>query len=279
MGKNLIIKGANFSAVAIEQIIPAGVPVIYISVGGNVTITATDSIHIYYTIDGTIPNKNSNIYSGQFTIQSGTIVKAVAESEYGILSNVSTKEYNSTFETIWYTQVETMLDVTSGGSCSVQGNAAQYKGFGTLPNNSNGLLDKPINKIKSYITTNYTSYGDNHILIPNTQFGIYHTTTSDGYGSSCDLLTTFTLTQTDIENGYVECSWNTPITLTSENAEFIGIGYYETPSGETDAGTAIPAITKTYTDGYFGYPITSASELITQTNKLALINYGYEYLV
>lgn len=101
MGKILIIKGADFSDVAVGQITPptpptpTNAPVITISTSGTVTISASGAIAIYYTTDGSNPTKNSTRYTTTFNVSNGTTVKAIAESASGSTSGVSSKTYIS----------------------------------------------------------------------------------------------------------------------------------------------------------------------------------------
>jgi CotH protein/lamin tail-like protein/chitobiase/beta-hexosaminidase-like protein/type IX secretion system substrate protein/fibronectin type III domain protein len=59
-------------------------PVIAPSAGyyaGSVTISISDDdpdVNIYYTTDGTVPDNNSILYSGSFTLNSSAVVKAIA---------------------------------------------------------------------------------------------------------------------------------------------------------------------------------------------------------
>lgn len=93
MGKALIIKNADFSSVAIDNIIIGPSPIIIINTTGSVTITCPGAVHIYYTINGDTPTKNSTVYTTAFDVTSGTTVKAIAEFLDGTLSFVSSKEY------------------------------------------------------------------------------------------------------------------------------------------------------------------------------------------
>lgn len=98
MGKSLIIKDVDFSAVAVEQITPptpTNAPTIIISTSGMVTISASGATAIYYTTDGSIPTKNSTRYTATFNVSNGTTVKAIAESASGSTSGVSSKTYIS----------------------------------------------------------------------------------------------------------------------------------------------------------------------------------------
>lgn len=98
MGKSLIIKGADFSAVAVGQVTPptpTNAPVITISTSGTVTISASGATAIYYTTDGSNPTKNSNRYTTTFRVSNGTTVKAIAEFASGSTSGVSSETYIS----------------------------------------------------------------------------------------------------------------------------------------------------------------------------------------
>lgn len=100
MGKVLIIKGADFSQVALD-VVPIDGPTISISSAGSVTITDEDAIAIYYTINGTTPTVNSTQYNSAFTVLGGTTVKAISQYAGGSTSQVVSKRYNST-ETLLY---------------------------------------------------------------------------------------------------------------------------------------------------------------------------------
>lgn len=98
MGKILIIKDADFSAVAVGQITPPtpiNAPVITISTSGMVTISASGAIAIYYTTNGSNPTKNSTTYTAPFRVSNGTTVKAIAEFSSGSTSGVSSETYVS----------------------------------------------------------------------------------------------------------------------------------------------------------------------------------------
>ena len=96
MGKILIIKGADFSQVAVDTVtlLEKGVNII-ISYSGIVTIVDDVEGTIYYTIDGTTPSSNSTKYVGPFTVIEGTTVKAISIYPGGDTSDIVSKTYNS----------------------------------------------------------------------------------------------------------------------------------------------------------------------------------------
>ncbi len=71
-------------------------PVITID-NGNVTITCTtDGATIYYTTDGSDPTTSSTVYSGTFTVPSGTNVKAIAVKSGCTDSGIASQTYTAT---------------------------------------------------------------------------------------------------------------------------------------------------------------------------------------
>lgn len=93
MGKILIIKDADFSQVAVGKVTPLGTPVITITSDGSVTIVCERAMNIYYTTDGSTPTTSSNKYTTEFSVSSGTTVKAIAEFENGSISAVASKTF------------------------------------------------------------------------------------------------------------------------------------------------------------------------------------------
>lgn len=92
MGKSLIIKGADFHLVALDQIIISNAPVISITSSGSVSITCDNASAIYYTTDGSTPTSSSTQYTSAFVVQNGTTVKAVGVVD-GELTAITTKTY------------------------------------------------------------------------------------------------------------------------------------------------------------------------------------------
>ena len=63
----------------------------------QVTITcATNGASVYYTTDGNDPTSSSTLYQGPFTISESVTVKAIAYSEGGVPSTITTKEFVKT---------------------------------------------------------------------------------------------------------------------------------------------------------------------------------------
>lgn len=97
MGKALIIKGANFSQVAVDTIdIVVEAPTISITIAGVVSITGGMG-DIYYTTDGSAPTNQSTKYIGSFNVQPNTTVKAVCYFG-GNYSDVISQLYDGTLQ-------------------------------------------------------------------------------------------------------------------------------------------------------------------------------------
>lgn len=141
----------------------------------------------------------------------------------------------------WYTDVSQLIDVTSeGGYTGVQRKIATYRGYGTRPSQSNGLLNVPINLIKVYIptgtTTEITSERD---LEVGDTYAVYHIQTDGTKGISYDLLTEFQLTQQMLYNKYLIIELPQQVTLLNQN-EFISIGKEESEFHDDNTTESVP---------------------------------------
>ncbi|WP_281560399.1 chitobiase/beta-hexosaminidase C-terminal domain-containing protein [Thalassomonas sp. RHCl1] len=66
-------------------------------VSGSVGITLSSGSageQIFYTLDGSTPTENSTLYNGVITSESDVTVKAVAQSNGGVLSDIAVKSYD-----------------------------------------------------------------------------------------------------------------------------------------------------------------------------------------
>lgn len=136
MGKALIIKGANFSQVAVDTIdIAVGQPAISISILGQVAITSPNGEDVYYTTDGTTPTSASTKYTGAFSVQSGTTVKAVCYFG-GNYSEVASQLYDGTLQapTISITN-KGVVTITATDNASIR-----YTTDGSDPTSSTGTV-------------------------------------------------------------------------------------------------------------------------------------------
>lgn len=136
MGKALIIKGADFSQVAVGTIdIAVGQPTISIDLFGNVTIASPNGEDIYYTTDGTTPTSASTKYTGAFSVQNGTTVKAVCYFG-GNYSEVASQLYDGTLQapTISITN-KGVVTITATDNASIR-----YTTDGSTPTSSTGTV-------------------------------------------------------------------------------------------------------------------------------------------
>lgn len=176
MGKALIIAGADFSQVAVDTIdITVGQPTISINILGQVTITSPNGEDIYYTTDGTTPTKNNTKYTGAFSVQSGTTVKAVCYYG-GNYSDVSSQLYDGTLQapTISITNkgVVTItatdnasINYTTDGSDPTSSTGTAYSGTFSV---ENGVVVKAIAYISSGGTTITSSVSSETAVVPET---------------------------------------------------------------------------------------------------------------
>lgn len=137
MGNSLIIKGADFSAVAVVPAIEE--PVITIN-GNQATITAETGTTIRYTLNGTNPSATSGtVYSGTITLSSACTIKAVAVKD-GIASAVASAEYivlsapTISFEPLMY-----RVAITAASGATIR-----YTTDGSTPTSSSAVYSSKI---------------------------------------------------------------------------------------------------------------------------------------
>lgn len=136
MGKALIIKGADFSQVAVDTIdIAVGQPTISIDLFGNVTISSPNGEDIYYTTDGSTPTNASTKYTGVFSVQQNTTVKAVCYFG-GNYSDVVSQLYDGSLQspTISITP-KGVVTITATDNASIR-----YTTDGSTPTSSTGTV-------------------------------------------------------------------------------------------------------------------------------------------
>lgn len=86
----------------------------------------TENAQIYFTIDGTQPNKESTLYTESFSIEETTTIKAIAFIE-GTASEIATKTYTIETEVIPI-EVATIAELRNGSENTV----IQYNGIATI---------------------------------------------------------------------------------------------------------------------------------------------------
>lgn len=64
----------------------------------DVTLFASSGCTIHYTTDGTVPDKNSAVYSSPVKVDKNMMIKAVAVNEYGIISDVAEFDYKINYK-------------------------------------------------------------------------------------------------------------------------------------------------------------------------------------
>lgn len=139
MGKKVIIKDADFSAVAIGHSTVVPKPTIqFNSANNSVTITATEGDTIRYTTDGSTPTKTTgNVYSSaiQLTTSGTHTIKAIAINS-NVASSVETQTYS-------ISAVPPPTISISNNSCTIAANGAdsiRYTLDGSDPTQSHGSV-------------------------------------------------------------------------------------------------------------------------------------------
>lgn len=139
MGKKVIIKDADFSAVAIGHSTVVPKPTIqFNSANNSVTITATEGDTIRYTTDGSTPTKTTgNVYSSaiQLTTSGTHTIKAIAVNN-NVASLVETQTYS-------ISAVTPPTISISNNSCTISASGAdsiRYTLDGSDPTQSHGSV-------------------------------------------------------------------------------------------------------------------------------------------
>lgn len=147
MGKALIIKGADFSAVAVDTIdIAVLPPTISCPPDGVVTLSQSGGDDIYYTTDGSTPTTASTKYTAPFTVQPNTTVKAVAYNGSNY-SDVASYFYDGTLQA-------PVISITNRGVVTItgpNGSTIHYTTDGSTPTASSTQYSAP------FTTTNGTT--------------------------------------------------------------------------------------------------------------------------
>lgn len=136
----------------------------YISAGSTVSLSAASGATIHYTLDGSAPTSESNVYSGAITLTKDTTIKASASATGMRDSTVLTVSYKvGTFYTI-------TASAGSGGSVSPSGNttalAGSSKTFTITPASGYKLSSLTIDGAAVTPTTSYSfsAIAGNHTL-------------------------------------------------------------------------------------------------------------------
>lgn len=125
----------------------------------TITIRCPDpEATIYYTLDRSIPNENSNIYDGAITLDQSTVIKARAYKQGLIWSKIVEATYDLIFPD---TVSDPVIDYDSGVytepfyitiSCPTQDAVIRYTLDGSEPNESSTIYLAPI-LVEGYNTT------------------------------------------------------------------------------------------------------------------------------
>ena len=126
--------------------------------GNIVTITTeTDGAEIYYTLDGSEPTSNSMLYTGQFTIDDTTTIKAKAFKTDWFDSETAT----TTFTREWYTVETPVIEPTEAEfanvsqevsiACATDGSTIYYTTDGSDPAENGLEYKRPFTIYKSCV--------------------------------------------------------------------------------------------------------------------------------
>ncbi len=115
------------------------------SAGGNGTVT------IYYTIDGSVPTTSSNVYTGPFSVNTATTIRAIAVDGNGKISDIEGQRYTFVLPkpTITITPASGNYFNPITVSITPSGTTAPYQIYystdGSTPTTSSALYTAPIN--------------------------------------------------------------------------------------------------------------------------------------
>jgi len=189
MGKALIIKGADFSQVAVDTIeIAVGQPTISIDLFGNVTISSPNGEDIYYTTDGSTPTNQSTKYTAGFSVQMNTTVKAVCYLG-GNYSDVASKRYDGTLQAPTIAiATNGMVTITATDNASIR-----YTTDGSEPTSELGSVYASTFKVADGVTVKAIAYltsGSSMIVsaVSSAKATVYEWIFGKGFGGNLEVI-------------------------------------------------------------------------------------------
>lgn len=156
MGKVLIIKGADFSAVSVGAVqMSVDVPQIQIDATTKlVTLSAASGLDIYYTTNGSTPTTSSTKYTAPFSAGNNCTVKAIS-------SNGSTS--SSVPKLTISTSVKSDGSIDLSVSSSVSG-TIRYATGDNVPTASSTAYSQAITGINSACKYTFAVYSGNNLV-------------------------------------------------------------------------------------------------------------------
>jgi len=173
-GTDSTISSAAF-VVSAPAVTPTVTPIISPS-GGSVLTSNLISISdlgttIYYTTDGSDPNKTSTLYSVPFALSSGSVIVKAIAYQNSIASNIATSAFIVTAPSVVLPNVSTPVISPSGGSIlttnsitlsdSTDSAKIVYTSDGTDPTHSSKVYSSAIVPTVGNITIKALAYKDN----------------------------------------------------------------------------------------------------------------------
>ena len=98
-----------------------------------VTIEAREGCDIYYTTDGSTPDKDSTAYEGEIEVSSTTTIKAIAYKGDSLYSSVSSKTFTKIVEKPVITGETPFAESTEVEITAAEGATIYYTNDGTTP--------------------------------------------------------------------------------------------------------------------------------------------------